>query len=204
MAVSHFCGQQRHAQVDGTRVGIHSGEVAFGVLGTGPAPGRLDVFGETASVAVRMAECAPTDSTIVSKTTQTKIQNAFLTERKGVVSVKSSRGSVETFFLKSKSNRHPDRRNQRERTFLTQTHTHGFSPSSLDVTADVLAGCAFPGQADDHELAFLRPSTDEVAAALQTSAGLVEDLEVGQLAPGTNSPTQSLAGAPHPSPHSSP
>eukprot|EP01043_Picozoa_sp_COSAG02_P103397 COSAG02_NODE_39409_length_417_cov_1.138365_1_plen_135_part_10 len=74
LAASRFCGQQRHAKVDGVRIGIHSGDVVFGVLGAGPAPGRLDVFGETVSVAVRMAECAPTDSIIVSKSTHSRIQ----------------------------------------------------------------------------------------------------------------------------------
>ena len=178
IAMSRFCQQQRLVQVDGARAGIHSGDVVFGVLGVGPAPGRFDIFGETVSVAVRMAECAPTSSIIVSKSTHGRIQSDFFTERKGVASLKRSRDGVEIFFLKAKSSGQLGARNQRSNS--AQIHTRSFSISSLDVTADVQAGCAFPGPTDESELAFLQPSTDEVAATLQASSGHFGDVSSTQ------------------------
>lgn len=138
-----------------------------------------------------MAECAPTGGIVVSRATQSRIQNVFLTERKGVASVKRSRGGVEeTFFLKSK---HLGIRHQYGHPRLAQTYTRSFSLSSLDVTADVVGACAFPGPVDDQDLPFLRPSIDKVAAALQTSAGQLGDVDGTQLVPGTNRPTQVLS-----------
>ena len=161
LAINGFCERHGRAQVSGSRQGIHSGEAVFGALGAGPAPARFDVFGETVSIAVRMAESADANSIVVSSATHGRLRSSFLTERKGVANLKRSQDGVEVFYLKGRQlgNRSPYR--SMSTSPRVDSQRRHFALESMDLTSQVLAGCAFPGPVDGVDLSCLLPSAGE-------------------------------------------
>jgi adenylate cyclase len=78
------------------RIGLHSGPVVAGVIGTSKFV--YDLWGDAVNVASRLETTAPTDQIQVSETVAEALGDAFELEPRGAIELKG-KGSTETFLL---------------------------------------------------------------------------------------------------------
>ncbi len=78
------------------RVGIHSGPVVAGIIGTHRF--LYDVWGDTVNVASRLEATSPANHIQVSRATADRLSGAFELTPRGLIEVKG-KGELETFFL---------------------------------------------------------------------------------------------------------
>ena len=81
----------------GLRVGIHTGPVVAGIIGTKKF--IYDLWGDTVNLASRMESHGAENSIQVSAQTHAQIQESFILEPRGLIDVKG-RGQVEAYWLK--------------------------------------------------------------------------------------------------------
>ncbi len=80
-------------------IGINTGAVVAGVIGTKKF--SYDLWGDTVNVASRMQPNTPADSIQVTKATYQQLQDQYLFEERGFISVKG-KGAMKTYLLISK------------------------------------------------------------------------------------------------------
>jgi class 3 adenylate cyclase len=85
--------------ITGLRIGLHTGPVIAGVLGTGPV--SYDVWGETVSTAVRLQLAAPSNAILLTKVVADQIRGAYTLVARGTVKLKR-RDPAEMFQLKNR------------------------------------------------------------------------------------------------------
>ena len=78
------------------RIGLHSGPVVAGVIGTSKFV--YDLWGDAVNVASRLETTAPTDQIQVSEAVAAALGDAFELEPRGAIELKG-KGSTETFLL---------------------------------------------------------------------------------------------------------
>ena len=83
----------------GLRVGIHSGDLISGVIGTTRL--AFDVWGDTVNVASRMESHGLEGHIQLSKSAYARVEGLFPFEARGEVAIKG-RGNMETFILKAR------------------------------------------------------------------------------------------------------
>ena len=156
------------------------------MLGAGPGPAHFDIFGDTPSVAVRMASCAPFRCTVVSAAVEALLSPALAVGggvaqyglvRKGKTNLKRVSQPMEFYVLSPSSSRSSGGGAGRSSAVGMPTEgSPAASPRataaaavSEELSALVLASAAFepPAAASTlAELAFLRPREDTVGRAL--------------------------------------
>jgi class 3 adenylate cyclase len=65
------------------RIGIHTGLVVAGEMGSGPAREKLSIVGETPHIAARLQSVAPPASVVISDATRDLVEGYFVTEALG-------------------------------------------------------------------------------------------------------------------------
>jgi class 3 adenylate cyclase len=132
--------------------------VLAGILGTGPAPLRFDIYGDTVAVAVRMAECSSTGCIVVSAHTNQLLCGEFVTERSGKANLKRIQGGMEFFSLKG-------RRSGRAR--VSSDTTQRIRPI-VDIGAEHLSGAVLANAAFHSACDFgvLDPHRDKLTDSL--------------------------------------
>lgn len=88
-----------HGQTFQVRIGIHSGELVAGVIGSKKYV--YDIWGDTVNTASRMESHGLPGEIQISEDTHRYLDSGYLCEDRGVISVKG-RGEVRTFFLKNR------------------------------------------------------------------------------------------------------
>jgi adenylate cyclase len=81
------------------RIGIHSGEVIAGVIGTKKF--IYDLWGDTVNIASRMESHSTAGEIQMTEATYKLLRSSYVTEPRGAIEVKG-RGSMQTYFLKEK------------------------------------------------------------------------------------------------------
>jgi len=87
---------EAHGQRLDLRIGIHTGPVVAGVIGTKKF--IYDLWGDTVNLASRMESHGISNRIQISAATYEKIQGAFDCEERGMISVKG-KGEIKTFFV---------------------------------------------------------------------------------------------------------
>jgi len=75
------------------RIGINTGEVTTGKIGM-KRDGDFTVYGDAVNLASRMESCAPLNSIMIPEETRAMVENSFLFEDLGVISVKGKEKPV--------------------------------------------------------------------------------------------------------------
>ena len=83
------------------RIGIHSGPVTAGVIGTRKF--AYDLWGDTVNMAARMEQHGLPGRIQLSKETADRLSDQFVIEARGMIAVKN-KGEVHTYFLNGVAN----------------------------------------------------------------------------------------------------
>jgi class 3 adenylate cyclase len=89
----------RKGQALSLRIGIHTGPVIAGVIGTRKF--IYDLWGDTVNIASRMESHSLPDCIQVTETTQALLSGKFVFEKRGLIEVKG-KGEMITYFLKDR------------------------------------------------------------------------------------------------------
>ncbi len=107
LRIRDHCADHRFSGHDlSLRIGIHSGPVVAGIVGTHKF--AYDMWGDTVNTASRMESHGVPGSIQISRATYDIIRDDYSCERRGTVDVKGM-GQTETFFLLERRT-HPDRK----------------------------------------------------------------------------------------------
>lgn len=93
--VVHFT--TRENQAIALRIGIHTGPVVAGVIGSRKF--SYDLWGDTVNIASRMESCGLSGGTQVTASTYERLRDRYLFEPRGVIAVKG-KGEMMTYWLK--------------------------------------------------------------------------------------------------------
>jgi class 3 adenylate cyclase len=93
--------KQAHEESVHIRIGVHSGEVIFGDLGSKAFRRDFTVIGDTVNTAQRLESNAPKDHALVSDATYILIKDRILVERSETFKLKGKKVSIQCHVLKA-------------------------------------------------------------------------------------------------------
>jgi class 3 adenylate cyclase/Ca2+-binding EF-hand superfamily protein len=128
----------------GVRVGLHSGPVVAGLIGTGPV--TYDVWGETVGVAARVMAAAEVNTTLVSTTTASELQARYSLASKGAASLKGS--SIKTHVLQGRKYGNGFAQEMLLDQQLGLVLSKKADAGAVDLSSSVQTLCAFPARCD--------------------------------------------------------
>lgn len=129
----------------GVRVGLHSGPVVAGMLGTGPL--LYDVWGEAVPTAVRVMKTAEVSTTKASQAAFDELTSQYKMEPKGDAVLKGG-ARIKTYVLQSRKYSNEFAKFQVGLGRIKAAQGKDAQKSAVNISDSVRALCAFPSRTD--------------------------------------------------------
>ena len=132
--------------IAGIRIGVHSGPVVAGLIGSGPL--IYDVWGETVAIASRIMMTADTNAVLVSPATATALEKHYSLSTKGAASLKTEwqgSKSIKTHVLEGRKYGNEYAQGKLGLHFHLSDNA---SLAAVNISSSVRTLCAFPPRAD--------------------------------------------------------